>query len=147
MTPCPAVPYMLKKTLKGVFAPPALSNLSRPELSSVLGGRALSQSGTADAGVATLSVPMAWARASEPAPWRHDLGALRDMSSSRIRKYAACFLVSRESAAIGLMSANAGVRGRRIGLVVGPLTYLLLVVLFQLSMERQAFIASARMRA
>ena len=112
---------MLKKTLKGVFAPPALSNLSRPELSSVLGGRALSQSGTADAGVATLSVPMALARASsEPAPWRHNLGALRDMSSSRIRKYAACFLVSRESAAIGLMSANAGVRGRRIGLVVGP---------------------------
>ena len=40
----------------------------------------------ADAGVATLSVSMAWARASsEPAPWRHNLGALRDMSSWRRR--------------------------------------------------------------
>jgi hypothetical protein len=39
---------------------PALSTLSQPELSSVLGGRALSQSGTADTGVATLSVSMAW---------------------------------------------------------------------------------------
>ena len=35
---------MLKKTLKGRFAPPALSTLSQPELSSVLGGRAHSQS-------------------------------------------------------------------------------------------------------
>ena len=32
---------------------------------------------TADAGVAMLSVSMAWARASsEPAPWRHNLGGL-----------------------------------------------------------------------
>ena len=29
---------MLKKTLKGGFAPPALSTLTQPELSSVLGG-------------------------------------------------------------------------------------------------------------
>ena len=39
------------KTLKGGFAPPALSTLSQPELSSVLGGRTLSQSWTADAGM------------------------------------------------------------------------------------------------
>ena len=65
---------MLKKMLKGGFAPPALSTLSQPELSSFLGGRAPSQSGTAGAGVATLSASMAWARASsEPGPWRHNL--------------------------------------------------------------------------
>ena len=76
---------MLKKSLKGGFEIPASSTLSQPELSSDLGGRALSQSWTADAGMATvtLSVSMAWARASsEPAPWRHNLRALRDMSSS-----------------------------------------------------------------
>ena len=34
--------------------------------------------------MATSSVSMAWAKASsEPAPWRHNLGALRDMSSSQ----------------------------------------------------------------
>ena len=38
-TPGPAVPCMLKKTLKGGFAPPALSTLSQFELLlSVLGG-------------------------------------------------------------------------------------------------------------
>ena len=57
---------MLKKTLKGRFAPPALSTLSQPELSSVLGGRAYSQSSRTAAAVRTVSrqglLTRAWRR-------------------------------------------------------------------------------------
>ena len=85
---------MLKKTLKGGFAPPALSTLSQFELSSVLGGpgaQAVRDCCRGRHGVVGVSgmgkesralgvIPGTLTRASsEPAPWR-DLGGY--MSSS-----------------------------------------------------------------
>ena len=52
-----------------------VSTVRRVDMETIAACRAIvSQSGTAGAGVATLSASMAWARASsEPGPWRHNL--------------------------------------------------------------------------
>ena len=68
-TPGPAVPCMLKKTLKGGFAPPALSTLSQFELLSVLGGpgaQAVRDCCRGRHGVVSSSVSVAWAKSLEP---------------------------------------------------------------------------------
>ena len=74
---------MRKKMIKGRFAPPALSTLSQPELSSLLGGPSAQPVKDCWGGRGgVVGVNGMGKSLSEPTPWRHNLEALKDMSSS-----------------------------------------------------------------